>query len=255
MIKKITLIICCFIYVCSEAQVVFEENFNKATFPNAWTFSSKTELALWLGKENSNYVRFHPNFQSQSIITPTINLAQGNFRLFFDWNKAREQTIDSINVQLTTDTGSTWQTIYAIYNGNNRNWQTDSVLLNNINGNIKLRWNYFSLGSFPSQYFNIDNVVLKKNVTTSINNKSAEVQITIFPNPTNEFVQLKLMNLKNKNGTIFIYNTQGEIIYQANLPVVTQSLLQIDMSSFSKGSYILSIQAEEQIYSITILLQ
>ena len=48
---------------------------------------------------------------------------------------------------------------------------------------------------------------------------------------------------------------QGELIYQQNLPVVTQSLVQIDLSILSKGSYLLNIETNENNYSKTIILQ
>jgi hypothetical protein len=255
MIKKITFIVCCFVSSYSEAQIVFKEDFNGLNYLNNWTLSAKVEQAVWLGKDNSNYLRFHPKFQNQFIVTPNINLLQGNYRLFFDWNKAGEQTVDSVTVQLTKNNGTNWQTIYAIYNGNNRNWQTDSIQLNNMNGNIKIRWNYFTSGSFPSQYFNIDNLVIENNIATSIKNKNNDLQAIAFPNPSDGRIQIKLINIKNTDGTIFIYNTQGNLVYQNNLPTATQSLVQIDLSSFSKGSYILNLKTAEQTYLTTIIIQ
>jgi hypothetical protein len=77
----------------------------------------------------------------------------------------------------------------------------------------------------------------------------------VFPNPNNGNFQLKIYNDKNQKGNILIYNMQGELIYQQNLPVVTQSLIQIDLSILSKGSYLLNIDANENNYSKTIILQ
>lgn len=237
------------------AQSVFEENFNHASFPDNWSFSSKVELAVWLGKYNSNYIRFHPNFQNQSITTPSINVSSGNYTLYFDWNKARALAVDSVNIQMSNDNGNTWNTVYAIYNGNNRNWQTDSFFLDNISTAFKLRWNYFSTNSFPSQYFNIDNIVLKNNITTSIKNNKNNLQASVFPNPSDGHVQLKLMNLKNQTGIITIYDTKGNLVYQDNLPTVSQSLLQLDLTTFSKGAYFFKVETSNQSFSSTILIQ
>jgi hypothetical protein len=252
--KTVILISCCF-PLSVNAQIIIQENFNSGQYLSAWNFAAKVEQALWLGKENSNYVRFHPNFQNQFIETPAINLVSGNYTLFFDWNQAGLQSVDSVNVQLTADNGTTWQTIYAIYNANNRNWQTDSVAINSTGSTIKLKWNYFSSGSFPAQYFNIDNIIIAKNTATALKNNSNEIITEVFPNPNNGNFQLKILNAKNKKGTIFIYNTQGELIYQHNLPVVLQSLLQLDLSANSKGSYILTIQTDESSYSKSIIIQ
>lgn len=246
-------------FFCSSlsvnAQIIFQEDFNTIQYLSSWNISAKAEQALWLGTDNSKYVRFHPNFQNQFIETPDISLSNGNYTLYFDWNQARQQNADSVNVQFTTDNGILWQTIYAIYNGNNRNWQTDSVVFNNIGSNVKFRWNYFSSGSFPSQYFNVDNVFVKKNIATGIKNDINELVAEVFPNPNDGNFQLKILNIKNKNGNLFIYNTQGAKVYSTNLPAVSQSLLQVDLSSLSKGSYILTIQVEENNYSKTIIIQ
>ncbi len=237
------------------SQIIFEERFNGSSFPSNWNFSAKTELAFWLGKENSNYVRFHPNFQNQSITSPNINVPSGNYTLYFDWNKAANSTIDSLQMQLSNDNGSNWETVYAIYNGNNRTWQTDSIPLNNQNGIIKIRWNYFSSGSFPSQYFNLDNVVLKNAITTNIKNKNSDLDVKIFPNPSAGVFQLKLVNQKSKTGTIKIYSVAGELVYQTSLPNSQQALIQIDISSVSKGAYSLNIETNEHNFTSTLLIQ
>ena len=175
--------------------------------------------------------------------------------MLFDWNKARTLSVDSINVQFSNDNGNNWNTVYAIYNGNNRTWQTDSFLLDNISDSFKLRWNYFSSASFPSQYFNIDNIILKKNTATSIKINRNNLFGSIYPNPSNGIVQLKLLNFKNQTGFIYVYNTQGELVFQNNLPTVSQSLLQLDLTTLSKGAYILKLETSEQSFSSTILIQ
>lgn len=239
----------------SRAQVVFEENFNDTTYKTTWPTTARVEQALWLGKENSKYLRFHPNFQNQSIVTPNITAASGNYTLFFEWNKARTQTPDSVQVQLSVNNGTTWQTIYNIYDGNNRTWQKDSVELNNLNSDFKIRWNYFSSGSFPSQYFNLENVSIVKDISTSVKNKTNTVDFTVFPNPTHDAFQLQLKNPMLKNGTLSIYNTIGELVYQKNIQPILQTLYQIDVSNFSKGTYIINLQFGEEQVEKTVLVQ
>jgi hypothetical protein len=253
--KKIIILIACCTTLTLNAQTIFQEDFNTETSFSSWNLSAKVEYALWLGKANSKYLRFHPNYQNQFIETPGINLPAANYTFSFDWNQARQQNTDSVNLQLSIDNGTTWQTMYAIYNGNNRTWQTDSFVFNSVGGSIKFRWNYFSTGNFPSQYFNLDNILIKKNTTTGIRNNSTDITTELFPNPNNGNFQLKIYNAKNQKGNILIYNMQGELIYQQNLPVVTQSLVQIDLSILSKGSYLLNIEANENNYSKTLIIQ
>ena len=254
-IKKIILFFCLSASFSTFSQIIFQENFNTAQPDSSWMVSAKTEQALWLSEDNSKYVRFHPNFQNQFIQTPNINIPSGNYYLLFDWNEARQQAQDSVNVQLSKDNGTSWQIIYSIYNGNNRIWQTDSILLDNINGNIKIRWTYFSSGIFPAQYFNLDNVSIVKNISTSIKNKTNTINVTLFPNPTSDYLQIQLKNPSLKNGIITIYNTIGKIMWQKNTTAILQTMYQIDVSNFTKDAYIIHFQFGEEQFSKTLLVQ
>jgi hypothetical protein len=238
-----------------NAQVIFQESFNDTSYKTSWSTTTRVEQALWLGKENSNYLRFHPNFQNQSIITPTITATSGNYILFFEWNKAQTQTPDSVQVQLSVNNGTTSETIYTIYDGNNRNWQKDSVELNNISTDFKIRWNYFSSGSFPSQYFNLDNVSIEKAISTSIKTQTNSFDFNVFPNPARDYFQIRLKNPMLKNGLLIIYNPTGEIVYQKNIAPALQTLYQIDVSNFNEGAYIVNVQLGKEQFSKTILVQ
>ncbi len=235
--------------------MVFQENFDDTAYLQTWNNTSKIEQALWLGKDNSNYLRFHPRFQNQYIETPGISLPPGNYTLYFEWNKARIQTPDSVHVQLSVNNGNTWQTLYSIYDGSNRTWQKDSILLDSIDSTLKIRWNYFSSGSFPAQYFNLDNVSIAKNISTGIKNDTSTPVFSIFPNPSEDYVQIRLKNPMLKKGILTIYNTSGERVYQKDLQSVLQTLLQIDVSNYSKGAYIVTMQLGEEQFSKTILVQ
>jgi hypothetical protein len=68
--KKIIILIACCSTLTLNAQTIFQEDFNTEASFSSWNLSSKVEHALWLGKDNSKYLRFHPNFQNQFIETP-----------------------------------------------------------------------------------------------------------------------------------------------------------------------------------------
>lgn len=236
-----------------SAQVIFQEQFNDSSFRANWNISSSVEQAYWLGVEQSKYVRFHPRYQNQSIQTPTIYTTNGNYSLFFDWNKVGTNTIDSVQVQLFNN--NTWHTIYAVYNGNNRTWQTDTVSFTTNQDSIKFKWNYFSSGTFPSQYFNIDNISLQKNTPTALFQNKNEISFNVFPNPSNGQFQLKISNHKSLNGKILIFSTSGALVYESILPAIPQSLVQLDLSTLSKGTYILQVLSADNLFSKSIIIQ
>jgi hypothetical protein len=245
----------CIISTQLSAQIVFQEDFNSRDFPVNWNLSSKIEKGIWLGKDNSGYIRFHPRYQQQFIETPSINFPAGNHLLFFDWNKAGDSNQDSVHVEITENNGSSWQTIYAIYSGNNRMWQTDSVAFNNTNGTIKFRWKYYSNGIFPAQYFNLDNVVIKTTIATSIKQNVSDITFGVFPNPNNGVFQIKLNNPKLRDGIIQITDSKGAIIFQQIIPAISQSLIQLNKSELSKGIYSIQLQTPSEVLSKNIIIQ
>jgi hypothetical protein len=161
--------------------------------------------------------------------------------------------IDSVQVQLFNN--NTWHTIYAVYNGNNRTWQTDTVSFTTNQDSIKLKWNYFSSGIFPSQYFNIDNISLQKNTPTALFQNKNEISFNVFPNPSNGQFQLKISNHKSLNGKILIFSTTGALVYESILPAIPQSLVQLDLSTLSKGTYILQVLSADNLFSKSIIIQ
>ena len=61
-----------------------------------------------------------------------------------------------------------------------------------------------------------------------------EPAITIYPNPTNDKLQLKKTKIK-------IYNIVGSLVYQSSIKNF-QSEIQIDVSFLQKGIYIIDIE-------------
>lgn len=64
-------------------------------------------------------------------------------------------------------------------------------------------------------------------------------QTDIWPNPSTGTVNLRTTCLCNKNVTIELFNTRGQRVYSLNTSL--QSVLQIDVSSFPKGVYIVKL--------------
>lgn len=86
------------------------------------------------------------------------------------------------------------------------------------------------------------NQVIRKispaSITNTIDNTTLkEVDFNIFPNPANESISIETKN-KEKN-TVIIYNSLGEITYKSDFELN----LNIDLTSFSSGLYIINLQS------------
>lgn len=81
-------------------------------------------------------------------------------------------------------------------------------------------------------------------VVTGVNNITDNNSIKIYPNPTDGMLNVTLNLSKNGAYTMAIANLLGQVIYNKNITVSGPYSAAIDMSSFAKGSYILSINGQ-----------
>lgn len=255
LIKSIFFIIGCLCFNVLNGQSIFQEDFDAVGFPSGWNISSRVEKAVALGKENSGYIRFHPRFQQQIIESPLIPATSGNHLLRFDWNKAGNSSADSVYVELSNNIGNSWQVIYAIYNGNNRNWQTDSVSISNTGSSLIIRWRYFSGSIFPAQYFNLDNVKIERATATYLHHNTTDINFSVFPNPNEGEFQIKINNPLLKPGNLTILDIEGTEIYQQQIPLIQQFLIQIQQPSLSKGTYIIQLHTAPEVITKKISIQ
>ena len=80
------------------------------------------------------------------------------------------------------------------------------------------------------------------------------VQFELFPNPANEFVNLRFSDEINELGTTYqLLNTSGKLIHSGS---VSEKEIQIDCTPFTGGSYMLLIyRGNEVVGSTTLLLK
>ena len=74
--------------------------------------------------------------------------------------------------------------------------------------------------------------------------KIIEKAIKLFPNPAQSAITLQVLPLKAKKGSIVIYNIYGQAIKQFKDLNFDQTHLQLDVSNFENGLYLLKIKAD-----------
>lgn len=79
-----------------------------------------------------------------------------------------------------------------------------------------------------------------------------KISLKIFPNPTNDYLNISLQNTTLKNSKIEIYNMLGEMIYSKNS--ITENV-KINVENFSKGIYILSVEKNGAILRSKFMVQ
>ncbi len=76
-------------------------------------------------------------------------------------------------------------------------------------------------------------------LATSINNVETDYSVLVFPNPSIDFIQLQFHNLKQIL-TIDLFSSDGKLLQSKEVNTVSE--LQIDMSKYAAGTYLLSVK-------------
>ena len=111
--------------------------------------------------------------------------------------------------------------------------------------------------SFGSWYWLSRAPMIRMNfaVVSSIEENIFEGKISVYPNPTNRILNLDMMGVTPSEYQIKITNILGEIIYVSseNISGIYNDV--IDLSSFSKGTYVIQIKNKESVFTDKIVIR
>ncbi|MBK9319409.1 MAG: T9SS type A sorting domain-containing protein [Bacteroidetes bacterium] len=82
--------------------------------------------------------------------------------------------------------------------------------------------------------------LINLSIATAINENANPGGVSIFPNPSNGVVNLRVM--KFENATIRVINILGKEIYNSRMSDINT---QIDLSNFAKGLYIVKVDGTD----------
>ncbi len=77
-------------------------------------------------------------------------------------------------------------------------------------------------------------------LTSSIDDVPADYSITIFPNPTVDFLQLQIQNVLNQVLVVDLYTVEWKLLKSRQINSSTH--LQLDMTEYNSGTYLLLIK-------------
>ncbi len=85
-------------------------------------------------------------------------------------------------------------------------------------------------------------------------NSNSIADFNIFPNPSNDYVNIFVNSIQSNNVKLSITNLLGEVLYNEKISNQKSSIQrQISMKSYSDGMYIISITLDNKIYSKKVI--
>jgi len=197
--------------------------------------------------------------QKQRIYTPEYDFTWvGNPLVYFDVAYApfNNQYSDTLNIYYSTDCGATFHQVYSkggmtlgttgntvqtgadtnsvgIFTPKSTDWRTDTIKIPAIVNATHVMFAFENVSGNGSPIY-IDN--LNMPIALGIGNVNNFYSVNLYPNPnTGKFTFQVEGYQPTTNGTLEIYNSLGEMIYNNNLVYATN---QVDLSDKASGIYL-----------------
>ncbi len=107
------------------------------------------------------------------------------------------------------------------------------------------------VGFFPEPYYYIDDVSVEKVLVSSVN-EILRKEISVFPNPTVDFIDINFPSLTGSY-TVSVYDVSGRQILQ--ISDISQSTKRLDVSQAKPGLLLVRIEHNNQSYQYKIVKQ
>lgn len=160
-------------------------------------------------------------------------------------------TMGSLHLDILVDGILTEDIITPISGNKGSSWLLETVSLTNYSGNVKLIFRV-ERGSGNESDIAIDDVVIRDQLPVGLSNLDNEqLNLTVFPNPTNGYLNIDLLN-DVKVLQVNMFDPMGKTVYQSNN---IQNGFRIDMSSMENGIYFIRFQTNQEMVTKKIIKQ
>ncbi|MFK7798049.1 MAG: T9SS type A sorting domain-containing protein [Aureispira sp.] len=121
--------------------------------------------------------------------------------------------------------------------------------IKDVNGNelVRMTATNGDFGSSATHYFCITGLSTKQlNLANSVE---------VFPNPTHDQITVQIDLPQSKEVTVLLYNATGQTLQHQTLSRVNQASLELDLSTYGAGLYLVALQVGEQIITKKVIKQ
>lgn len=256
----------------NQQSLPFTEGFETGTIPSGWNvLNPNDDLSVWQlanvgGFGTSEHAYVAQNFyvenkgETTTLLTQNYDLSSlSNPNLVFDVAYAKKHAMfnDSLKVEISTDCGDSWTTLYKkggtslrttnTYYANSQfvplasQWRTETVSLAAFASQTQAMLRFKNVSATGNNVY-IDNINI--DMATGVNVvELSKTEISLLPNPVTDISILTVnTTIKNRDNVLLeIYNALGEKV-KTILPTSKSELtFQIRNADFIKGVYFYSL--------------
>jgi hypothetical protein len=264
----------------------YTQGFESTTFPPAghsvinadasttWvrsTAASKTGVASMF-IDNNNYAG---TGELDIFVIPAVNLSSVNnpvltfevaYQLYTD-PASNPNYSDTLRVQISTDCGQTWTTIYnkfgtalttATPNFSSNafvptasQWRLETVALVPYASAQNAQFRFININDYENNLY-IDDINITN--TTGISSADLGGMFTLFPNPTNGLVTLNISLPQQERLQITITNALGQVVEHTEAGNTYGGQFNFDLATQPEGMYFVQIRAGEAVSTKRLII-
>lgn len=196
-----------------------------------------------------------------SYVSPYLNLRTiSNPKLRFNWAYSpltSNGATDSIVVLISEGCEDNFIPLYifygpdftstknprALFSPDATEWNTTEINISNFMNTAGVRIKFVAYSKGINTFY-VDNI--------NILQSSYVLTATVFPNPTNDVINIKMVYDGTKTIDYIVYNVLGQLIFKATDQDVYSYTKQIDLSSLAAGVYLVQVSdgGKKRVYKI-----
>ena len=263
------------------------EGFENVTFPpNNWALYNPDNGVSWARTTGAaktgtasmwfNSIAYTCNGCIDIMTTPDLNFTsvtapqmtfQVAYRMLSDPSQSPNWS-DTLELDLTTDCGTTWNQIYKKYSTNlttivptfstvafvptQNDWRLESINLSSYSAatNVFIR---FKVTSDYENNMYVDDINIFGN-PTGVTTANFSDNIHLYPNPTDGTLYLSADFTKAENLKVFIYNVVGEEVGRVISNNTLGGAMTLDLHTMTNGVYFVRVSTDTQTFTQKVVL-
>ncbi len=228
---------------------------NLDNWSGSWSFTNEDYVSPSNCITDSPFTNYSNNTDSEIELNQTFDFTGASYAyVSFNAKWEIENNWDYVEFMISTDGGSNWSPLCGnytnqggtnqdfdepLYDGFQSDWVLEQIDLTDYIGmnNCKFKFYLFADGGVREDGYYFDDFGVYTDAGVEGVNEFNSDNISVFPNPTNNSVNINLGAVENTN-LVQIYNDLGQLVY-AETP--TNSNMKINVANWNEGIYIVKI--------------